>query len=124
MNAKVENNRTGDFLLSEANGSYSRENDILAAGAGVLQAGTVLGRRTSDNKLVPLNPAADPADGSEKVAGVLWAGADATTADVAVVSVCRAAEAKAEGLQWPAGITTPQQTTAIAQLAELGIVLR
>lgn len=123
MTELIENNRTGDFLLSEGNGSYSRENDILAAG-NKLPAGTMLGRLTATKKLVPLNPGADPVDGSEKVAGILWESVDATDADVAVVIISRAAEVKAEALEWPAAIDPTDKTTAIAQLNELGIVLR
>lgn len=122
MTTKTENNRTGDFLLSEGNGSYSRENDILAGGSGKLQAGTVLGRVTTSKKLVPVAPAAT--DGSKDAVAILWEGADATAADVAVVTIARAAEVKAEALEWPAGITPTDKTTAIAQLDELGVVLR
>lgn len=123
MTELIENNRTGDFLLSEGNGSYSRENDILAAG-NKLPAGTVLGRLTATKKLVPLNSDAEPVDGSEIVAGILWESVDATDADVAVVIISRAAEVKAEGLEWPVAIDPTDKTTAIAQLNELGIVLR
>lgn len=37
--------RTGEFLLSEAPGTLSREAVVLASGAGSLEAGTVLGQR-------------------------------------------------------------------------------
>lgn len=37
--------RTGEFLLSEAPGTLSREAIVVAAGAGALAAGTVLGKR-------------------------------------------------------------------------------
>lgn len=120
MSSKTENPRTGDFLLSEANGTYSRENVILDAGA--LDAGTVLGKLTASGKYVVLAPAA--ADGSEDASGILWARADASTADAAIVVIARDAEVKADALIWPAGITTEQKATAITQLNALGIVLR
>lgn len=120
MSPKTENPRTGDFLLSEANGTYSRENVILDTGA--LQAGTVLGKITASGKYVILAPAAE--DGSEDAAAILWSHADASTADAAVVVIARDAEVKADALIWPAGITEPQKTAAIAQLNTLGIVLR
>lgn len=120
MSSKTEYPRTGDFLLSEANGTYSRENVILDAGS--LAAGTVLGKLTASGKYVLLAPAA--ADGSEDATGILWARADATAADAAIVVIARDAEVKADALIWPAAITGPQKTAAIAQLNALGIVLR
>jgi len=41
MSEKTENPRTGDFLLSEANGTLSRENGILASGNNLL-AGAIV----------------------------------------------------------------------------------
>ena len=120
MTAKTENPRAGDFLLSEAAGTYSRENRIL--GAGTLKAGTVLGQITASGKFVQLAPKAD--DGSEDVAGVLWAGADASAGDVAVVTIERAAEVKADALIWPDTIEVGEKTTALGQLEAAGIVLR
>lgn len=120
MTTLTENNPAGDFLLSEANGTYSRENEILAAGNN-LQAGAVLGRLTASGKLAALDPAA--ATGAEDAAGILLATTHATT-DVAVVAVERDAEVKADQLVWPAGISTNDKNAAIAQLAALGIVLR
>ena len=118
-----ENARTGDFLLSEANGTYSRENAVLSSGNN-LQAGTVLGKLTATGEYTALDPAADPEDGSEAAAGVLWASTDATDADAAVVVICRDAEVKADALIWPEGIATNDKNAAIAQLVALGIVLR
>ncbi|KRG65810.1 hypothetical protein ABB27_14675 [Stenotrophomonas terrae] len=121
MNEQTEKNRTGDFLLSEGNGSYSRENIIVASGQN-LEAGTVLGTITASGEAVGLDLAAD--DGSEVATGILWANTNATDADTAAVAIARAAEVKADALIWPAGVTVPQKTAAIAQLAELGVVLR
>ncbi|QHG87942.1 head decoration protein [Xanthomonas sp. NCPPB 1638] len=121
MTTMIELNRTGDFLLSEAPGTYSRENEILAAGQSCV-AGTVLGVATASGKYLALDPAL--ATGVEDAAGVLWATTDATDADVAIVVIKRNAEVKAEALIWPDDITAQQKTTAISQLAELGIVLR
>ena len=121
MNEQTEKNRTGDFLLSEGNGSYSRENIVVASGQN-LQAGTVLSTVTASGEATALAPAGD--DGSEVATGILWANTNATDADTAAVAIQRAAEVKADALIWPAGITAPQKTTAIAQLSELGIVLR
>jgi hypothetical protein len=120
MSEKTENPRTGDFLLSEANGTLSRENIIVDT--GTLDAGTVLGQVTTGGKYVILAPAA--ADGSESAAGVLWSRADASGGDAAAVAIVRDAEVIADALIWPDGITANQKTTAIGQLNALGIVLR
>ena len=204
-----ETPRTGDFLLSEANGTFSRENGILAAGNNLLagaivaclfsaagtkasgtgdgtigaitlgsaaeagtyvltctatgsNAGTFSVQTPSGEYLPDLTVAAayasshinltvadggtdwglgavihvtvtpdgytelDPAenDGAQIAAGVLWGNTNATDADAACVVIRRNAEVKADALTWPAGITEGQKTTAIAQLNELGIVLR
>lgn len=206
---KTENPRTGDFLLSEANGTLSRENGILssgntllagavvacllsavgtkisgtgdgaigavtlgsaaevgtyvlkvtaaATGAGTFSVQTPSGEYlpdltvgvayvTSHINLTVADGAADWAagaivnvvvtageyteldpsgtDGSQIAAGLLWDNTDAAAADAACVVIRRQAEARADGLVWPTGITDPQKSTATAQLAELGIVLR
>lgn len=205
----IENPRAGDFLLSEANGTFSRENGILTSGrsleagavvaslltatgakisgagdgtigavtlGGSAEAGTyvltciapgtnvgtfsvmtpsgeylpnltvptaytsshinltvadgaedwgsgaVIHVTVTPDGFVALAPAGT--DGSQIAAGVLWDNTNATTADTACVVVSRNAEVKADALGWPAGITADQKTTAIAQLNELGIVLR
>lgn len=41
--------RAADFILSEANGQRSRENVIIAAGSGVVQAGTLIAQVTASN---------------------------------------------------------------------------
>jgi hypothetical protein len=209
MTSKTENPRAGDFLLSEANGTFSRENGILASGNNLLagavvaalltasgakasgsgdgtvgavtlgnaaevgtyvltckaaatNAGTFSVQTPSGEYLPDLTVATayasshinltiadgstdwaagdvvkveveagkytelDPSgtDGSQIAAGVLWNNTDASDADTACVVIRRQAEAKADGLVWPSGATDPQKSTAIAQLAELGIVLR
>lgn len=117
----TQNARNADFVLSLANGTLSLENAILASGHNA-QAGTVLGKVTASGKYVPVAPAA--ADGSETAAAILYGHADATSADQACVVVARQAEVKADGLIWPAGITTPQKTAAIGELDAVAILLR
>lgn len=46
--------RTGEFLLSEAPGTLSREAVILASGAGSLAAGSVIGRITKRQAAAPI----------------------------------------------------------------------
>lgn len=51
MNIRKERPHAGAFLLSEANGTRSREMIIITAGSGILDAGTVIGRITSGNTI-------------------------------------------------------------------------
>ena len=120
MNAITEGARTAAFLLSEANGKFSRDNVAIAAGE--LAPGTVLGRVTATGKYVQFAPGA--ADGSETVAGILYAAADASAAEADGVAVVRQAELKGEELIWPEAITAPQKTAAVAALAVLGLIIR
>ena len=62
--------------------------------------------------------------GLQIAAGMLYAGADATDAAVAIVVVARDAEAKVDGLIWPDAITEAQSDAAVAQLNARGIYLR
>lgn len=41
--------RAADFILSEANGQQSRENIVIAAGSGVVHAGTLIAKITAAN---------------------------------------------------------------------------
>ncbi|TBW02728.1 head decoration protein [Azotobacter chroococcum] len=49
MSVKTETRRAGDFILSEANGTRSREEITINAAAGKLSAGTLLARITAAN---------------------------------------------------------------------------
>ncbi|HEY1028396.1 MAG TPA: head decoration protein [Pseudomonas sp.] len=48
---KTEGVYTGEFLLSEANGSRSREEVVIAAGSGILKAGTLIALISAANAL-------------------------------------------------------------------------
>lgn len=121
MSQITENPRVADVVLSLANGTLSLENVILASGQD-LQAGTVLGKITASGKYTQL--AIGASDGSQTAAGVLYANINASAADTACVVVTREAEVKAPALIWPAGITGPQTTTAIGQLANANVIVR
>lgn len=114
--------RTGHYIVSEANGHRSREVGVIASGSGKLEAGTVLGQVTATKKFKPLAPAAT--DGTQTAAAILFEGCDATAADVRRTITARDCEVQAAVLAWPAGITDPQKTAALAALAALGIAAR
>jgi len=111
-----------DVVKDEGKNRYSRDDDTLAAGSGVVECGTVLGRVTETGKYMPLAPAAD--DGSQTAAAIILQHADATSADVIVVNLKRRAQVVMQALVWPAGITGPQMTAALGSLETLGIVAR
>lgn len=128
MTIYTEGRHTAEHIVSEANGTRSREAVTLLSGNN-LPAGAVLAKLTTGantGKYTKLNPTstADPADGTKVAAAILFAPVDASAADHAAVITARHAEVKAAALGWPAGITTPQKTTALAELAALGIVAR
>jgi hypothetical protein len=113
--------RTAEFLVSEANGSQSREVGVMQGGVAV-PAGTVLGKITATGVFVPLAPAA--ADGTQNAAGVLYQSVAATELAVARTYIARWAEVNGNVITWPSGITGPQKTTALGQLTTLGILVR
>ncbi|BAP94463.1 head decoration protein D [Aurantimonas phage AmM-1] len=110
------------YIVSEAHGYRSREQGVVASGAGVLSAGQVMGQVTATGKYVPVDP--DAVDGSEKAAAILYEGCDATDADVRRTFTVRDTEVHADVLAWVDGTTDPEKTAALAELAAAGIVGR
>lgn len=53
MTIKTEGTHAGEFLLSEAQGTRSRENILVTAGSGQLAAGTLIGLITAANAATP-----------------------------------------------------------------------
>jgi hypothetical protein len=109
------------FILSEADGTLSRDKITLITGQN-LAAGTVLGRITASGKYTILAPAA--VDGSQNAAALLGQATNATAADVVCLAITRLAEVNDNELVYPVGITGPQKITAQAQLVALSIVPR
>ncbi|MFD2755391.1 head decoration protein [Comamonas terrae] len=119
---------TACYLVSEANGTRSREVVTIAQGQNLLP-GAVLGKVTATGKYVAVDPAngsgeGGTPDGSQTAVAVLFAAVDTTTAEKPGVITARDAEVAAHALAWPAGTTEPQKTAALAQLAAMGIVAR
>ena len=114
--------RAGEHLVSEVT-TQSREVGVVAQGAtATYSPGTVLGKITASSKLTQLAPAAT--DGSQTPAAILYERVDATLADVPATINVRLTEVNGLCLTWPAGITTVQQTAAIATLAASGVIVR
>jgi hypothetical protein len=68
-------------------------------------------------------PRCSPCDRRSEAAAGIYDAVDASAAD-AEGAVVRLAEVNAAELVWPAGITAPQQTTALGQLRALTIIAR
>jgi len=121
MATLTEDFHDGGFVVSEANGTRSREVVTLLAGQAY-KAGTVLGKITASGKYTVYDPA--NLDGSETPAGVLRGAVDATAADAPGTALVRDAEVNAAELEWFAGATANQKATGQAGLATLGIIAR
>lgn len=102
-----EGRHAAEFVVSEANGSRSRENVVVSSGSGKLPAGQILSK--SGSEYVPF-------DGTNADA-VLIAGVDATAADVKAAVIVRDAEVNGSELF---GLNA----TAKAALAVHGVIVR
>ncbi|KPB01366.1 head decoration protein [Ahrensia marina] len=123
MSTMTERARDLEVVLSEANGYRSRDTITIAAGAGDLDAGTVLGQVSSSKEYVPADP--DAVDGSEVAAAVLLYRTDASVNSAKAVALVRDAEVKKPVLIFGAGFTTDElKTTAQLQLINIGIIPR
>ena len=117
---KTEQNRAGEFLLSESEKDRSRSQVTLTG--GTYKAGAVLGVVTSTGKYTELKPSSS--DGSQNAAGFLYADVDASSEDKQAVVIDCDAQVIDELVVWPVGITETQKKSAIAKLKESGIKVR
>lgn len=109
----LEPARSFAFLLSEAPGTLSRENVMLAAGPAY-EAGTVLGQITDGDEYTAVDP--DAIDGSASARAILGLAATVRTAAEAVAVVDCCAEVVADLLVWPDGFTAGQIATGLTDL--------
>lgn len=115
MATLTEARRTGEFLLSEANGTRSRQEVVIAAAAGAMVPGTVLGKITASGKYVAYAPLAE--DGSEVAAGVVYEAIADEAVDQKATIYVRDCEV--------AGVhMTGSDAAAVTALAALGIIVR
>jgi hypothetical protein len=111
-----------DVVKDEGKNRFSRDDDTLASGSGVVVCGTVLGLVAATGKFAPLAPGAS--DGTQNAAAIILQNADATSEDVTVVNLKRRAQVVLQALVWPVGINATQQAAALAALETRGIVAR
>lgn len=121
MSIQVESQHGGEFLLSEGNGTQSRDAATLISGQN-LTDGAVLGQITASGKFTAFDPVGG--DGSQNAAALLLGDKDASAADEAIAIVSRLAEVKLDKLHWKAGVTSNQQAAALVQLAAKFIISR
>lgn len=122
MTVLTEGNHRAEFLVSEANGTRSRE-IVTVLSATALEPGTVLALQ-DDIYYVALDEEATSSDISVAVA-VLYDHVDADSSDgLPAVAIVRDAEVNGAELIWPTGISAGDKTAAIAQLAAAGIIVR
>ena len=119
MTTLTEGRHPGEFILSEAKGTRSRETETIVSGQN-LQAGTVLGRITATGFLTEYDSSAS--DGSQAVYGILFDNVDASAGDVpGAVVIVRDAEVQKAALEW---IDAANETAGTPGLKALGIVVR
>lgn len=114
MTVFTEGKHTGEFILSEGNGSISREQVVLAPTTVRLEAGTVLGK-LANGKYVAYDNAGT--GGAEIAAAVLYADAPVSAADQEAVIIARSAEVAR-------AVLTGIDTAGEADLAAVGIIVR
>lgn len=115
MSVISEGKHTAEFLLSEGNGSISREKIVISSTASAMVPGTVLGKVTASGEYVAYSNAAS--DGSEVAAGILYRGVPDSAADQFAVGIMRHAEVKKDEL-------TGLDAAGEADLKALGIICR
>lgn len=119
MTTKTQGARAVEFLLSEANGTYSRQNGTLRIGND-LAAGTVImdsgSTDANGDKIVTAWTDGD-------AVGVLLEGIDATLASTQCAYIARAAEVKWVELTF-ASQTAVTDAEVKAALAAIGIITR
>ena len=112
----------GDLLKFEAPQFYSRSAVTIAAGQN-LAMGTVLGRKTADDKHQAFDPAAT--NGAETPVGILLGDIDASLIDREdALLLARHAMVAAKLVLWPVGIDADIKQAAVRHLEDIGILIR
>ena len=113
--ALTETRRTGDFLLSEASGTRSREEVTIDLSAGAMIPGTVVSKLNVSGKYVAYDDVGT--DGSEVAAGILYAAVEDKAVDQKGVVLVRDCEVTGIRL-------TGSNANAVVDLRALGVIVR
>jgi hypothetical protein len=122
MTTYTESQHNYEALLSEGDGSISREVVTVKSGAGNLAAGTVLGKVTSGGKYEGYDDG--KSNGAETAVAVLMQAVDASSADVSATVIVRLAEVKKDALQWIDAVDATAKTKAYSDLAAAYVIAR
>lgn len=117
----VSYQRTGAFLVSEANDYRSRDEITIASGQGKLPPGTVLALNAATGKYGAWI-SGDATYGT--ASALLFQAVDATSADVKATGITRDAEAKKFLVAFAGAPNAAQKLAAYGQLQSKGIVVR
>ncbi len=122
----TEGRHATEGLLSEANFHRSRDNITIAAGAGLILPGQVLGKVTASGKYVPsANASITGEEGAEVANAIALYGCDATTEDQKISAITRDAEWNGHTLSYDTTVNDAAKKAAkAAQLAAQGIIAR
>ncbi|MDU9028710.1 head decoration protein [Pseudomonas mediterranea] len=108
----------GDLLLMQVSPGWTKDKAVLLGGTDY-PLGQVLAKVAGKYQALDLT-----STGAKKAAAVLAEHVDARTGDKPGVVIARGAVLALGELVWPAGITEPQKTAALAELNAQGIVAR
>lgn len=111
MTIKTEGVYAGEFLLSEANGTRSREEVVIAAGSGILKAGTLIALITAANALTPT---ADGGNTGNGTVGSVTVTSAAITGDYVLTITETAANAGTFEVVDPMGLSLGEGTVGQA----------
>lgn len=111
----VETRHVGEHIVSESNGTQSREEVIVAQTGAALLSGTVMGKITASGKYKPY--ASGNSDGSQTAVGVLYTELKPFTGDAKAVLHVRNCEVSGANL-------TGVDANARTNLAALGVIVR
>lgn len=100
MSIITQGARAGDFLLSEANGQRSREEIVISAGSGKLEAGTLIAMITAANALTPTANGGNTGNGT---IGSVTVTSEAVSGSYTLTITAAAANAGTFELRDPAG---------------------
>lgn len=115
MATLTEGKYSAEFLLTEANGTISREQVTIAAAAPAMVPGTLVGKITASGKYTVYSDAA--ADGTQVAAGVLYHGVPDSASDQRGLIIARDAEVISS-------LLTGSDANGLADLKALGIIAR
>ncbi len=117
----TEGKHKAEFLVSEANGSLSREVVNVASGQ-TLVAGAVLGKVTATSEYKAYDNSVTT--GEAVAAAVVLDNVDASAATTPAVVIIRQAEVNKAELTYKTTQSAADQTAALTDLASLGVVGR